>query len=191
MINKAIICGRLTKDVELRYTPTGKANAKVTVACQREFKNANGERESDFIQVECWGKTAELLSNHFKKGDVVGFEGPIRTGSYEGQDGKRVYTTNVYADSIKFIQGNNRNADNNGGQATYNSQPAYSAPTPQPTYSAPPQGAATQPQQQYSEEQVQAYLRQQQVNAQQQMVNEDPFAKSNAPIEVSDEDLPF
>lgn len=191
MINSVLLVGRLTKDVELRYSPQGTPMASVTIACQREFKNANGERESDFIQVKAFRKTAELLANHFKKGEVVGVQGRIQTGSYEGQDGKRVYTTDVYADSLKFIQGNNRNADNTGGQATYNGQPTYSAPTPQATYSTPPQGAATQPQQQYSEEQVQAYLRQQQVNAQQQMVNEDPFAKGNGPIELNESDLPF
>lgn len=191
MINKAIIAGRLTKDVEIRYTPNGKANAKVTIACNREFKNASGERDADFINVECWGKTAELLSNHFKKGDVVGFEGPIRTGSYEGQDGKRVYTTNVNADKLIFIQGNNRNDQPQQGGGTYGGQPSYGGqpPAPQQSYSAPPQGAGTQPQQQFTEAQVQEYLRQQQQQQQQQM--QDPFANSKGPIEVSEDDLPF
>src|SRR5690606_30366161 len=107
MINNVTLVGRLTKDPELRYTPSGVANCIFTLAVNRTFKNQNGEQEADFIQCVAWRKAAENLSNYMTKGSLIGITGRIQTGSYEGQDGKRVYTTEVVAESIQFLESKN------------------------------------------------------------------------------------
>lgn len=104
MINRVVLVGRLTKDPELRFTPNGVASTRFTLAVNRTFTNQNGEKEADFIQCQAWRKQAENLANYMKKGNMVGIEGRIQTGSYEGQDGKRVYTTDVVCDSIQFLE---------------------------------------------------------------------------------------
>lgn len=104
MINRVVLVGRLTKDVELRYTPSGVANARFTLAVNRTFSNQQGEKEADFINIVVWRKQAENTANFLKKGSLAGVEGRIQTGSYEGQDGKRVYTTDVVADSVQFLE---------------------------------------------------------------------------------------
>lgn len=107
MINNVTLVGRLTKDPELKYTPSGVANCRFTLAVNRTFKNQNGEQEADFIQCVAWRKAAENLSNFQKKGSLIGIIGRIQTGSFEGQDGKRVYTTEVIAESIQFLESRN------------------------------------------------------------------------------------
>ena len=104
MINSVVLVGRLTKDPELRYTPSGVPMARFTVAVNRTFSNQNGEREADFINCIAWRNQAENLSNFMRKGSLIGVTGRIQTGSFEGQDGKRVYTTDVIADSIQFLE---------------------------------------------------------------------------------------
>ena len=104
MINRVVLVGRLTKDPELRYTPSGVAMARFTLAVNRTFSNQQGEREADFINCVVWRKQAENTANFLKKGSLAGVEGRIQTGSYEGQDGKRVYTTEVVADSVQFLE---------------------------------------------------------------------------------------
>ena len=113
MINRVVLVGRLTKDVELRYTPSGVAMARFTLACNRPFKSEGGEQQADFINIIVWRKQAENSANYLKKGSLAGIEGRIQTGSYDGQDGKRVYTTDVVADSVQFLEPKN-------GQATQN-----------------------------------------------------------------------
>lgn len=120
MINRVVLVGRLTKDVDLKYTPSGVAMARFTLAVNRTFTNQQGEKEADFINCLVWRKQAENAANYLSKGSLAGVEGRIQTGSYEGQDGKRVYTTDVVADSVQFLEPKN-------GQATQNS-----APTGQP-----------------------------------------------------------
>lgn len=106
--------GRLTKNVEFKYTPQGKAVANFTVAINRPFTNNQGDREADFILVQAWDKLAENLANFTRKGSLVGIVGRIQTRSYEGQDGKRVYVTEIVADSVKFLDSkpNSENAQN-------------------------------------------------------------------------------
>ena len=100
-MNRTTLVGRLTKDPELRYTPSGVATVRFTIAVNRQFKT-EGQPEADFINCVAWRKTAENLANFQKKGNLIGVDGRIQTGSYEGQDGKRVYTTDVLAESIQF-----------------------------------------------------------------------------------------
>lgn len=116
MINRVVLVGRLTKDPDLRYTPSGDAVTKFTLAVNRNFSNARGEKEADFINCTVWRKQAENAANFLKKGSLAGVEGRIQTGSYDGQDGKRVYTTEVVADSVQFLE------PKSGGQQNQQSQ---------------------------------------------------------------------
>lgn len=102
-MNKWIGIGRLTKDVDFRMTNTGVAVANFTIAINRPFLQ-NGERQTDYINCVTWRKQAENLSTYVKKGDQVAVEGMIQTRSYEGKDGKRVYVTEVMAESIQFLE---------------------------------------------------------------------------------------
>lgn len=104
MINRTVLVGRLTKDPELKYTPSGVAVARFTLAVNRSFNNAQGEKEADFINIQVWRKPAENAANFLKKGSLAGIEGRIQTGSYDGADGKKVYTTEVVADSVQFLE---------------------------------------------------------------------------------------
>lgn len=119
MINRVVLVGRLTKDPELRYTPSGVAVCRFTLAVNRTFSNTQGEKEADFVSCIVWRKPAENVANYVKKGHLTGVEGRIQTGSYEGQDGKRVYTTEVVADSVQFLEprgsGGNQQNNNSGG----------------------------------------------------------------------------
>ncbi|MET3658348.1 single-stranded DNA-binding protein [Sporosarcina psychrophila] len=115
MINRVVLVGRLTKDPELKYTQTGIAVTRFTLAVNRAFQNASGEREADFISCVAWRKQAENVANFLKKGSLVGVDGRIQTGSFEGSDGKRVYTTEVVADSTQFLEP--RSSSSEGGQA--------------------------------------------------------------------------
>lgn len=121
MINRVVLVGRLTKDPDLRYTPTGTAVARFTLAVNRTFSNAQGEKEADFINVTVWRKQAENSANFLKKGSLAGVEGRIQTGSYEGQDGKRVYTTEVVADSVQFLDPKPKSGESNQSQNSNNS----------------------------------------------------------------------
>jgi single-strand DNA-binding protein len=104
MINRVIIVGRLTADPSLRYTAGGVAVCSFTLAVNRPFTNQKGEREADFIQCVAWRKAGENVANFLRKGNLVGVDGRLQTRSYEGQDGKRVYVTEVVADSVQFLE---------------------------------------------------------------------------------------
>lgn len=108
MINRVVLVGRLTKDPDLKYSQSGVAICRFTLAVNRNFKNANGETEADFPNVITFRKTAENVANFLKKGSLVGLEGRIQTSSFDGQDGKRVFMTEVVADSVQFLEPRNR-----------------------------------------------------------------------------------
>lgn len=195
-INNVTLVGRLTKDPELRYAPSGTPIARFTLAVNRTRK-VEGQPDADFISCIAFSKTAENLANFQKKGSQIGVIGRIQTGSYEGQDGKRVYTTDIVADNIQFLEprsdgGQGHPQQNNGGYQQQNaSQTQYQQPQQQ--YQAPPQQQSyQQPSQQYRQPPQQTqpqYGQQQQQNY--SRVEEDPFANSKGPIEVSEDDLPF
>lgn len=103
MINKSILIGRLTKDPEVKYTQSNLAVCSFTIAVNRAFKKENEEREADFIQCVAWRNQAENLAKFTKKGSQIAVEGRIQTRNYEGQDGKKIYVTEVVADSIVFL----------------------------------------------------------------------------------------
>ena len=111
MLNKIILVGRLTKDVELRATANGVSVANFTVAIQRKFKDANGERQSDFINCVAFGKTADFLKSWFSKGAMLSVEGRIQVRNYEDKDGKKVYVTEVVAEDVGFVGGKKEQAE--------------------------------------------------------------------------------
>lgn len=123
MMNRTILVGRLTRDPDLRYTPAGVAVATFTLAINRHFANQQGEREADFINVVVWRKAAESVANYLKKGSLAGVDGRIQTRSYEGQDGKRIYVTEVVAESVQFLEPKN-NQSNGNQQTNRNNQPS-------------------------------------------------------------------
>lgn len=104
MINNVTVVGRLTKAVDLRYTSNGTAYASFTLATDRDFKNQNGEKETDFINCVMWRKPAENLANYTKKGSLIGIEGRIQTRNYDNQQGQRVYVTEVLAERFHFLE---------------------------------------------------------------------------------------
>ncbi|MGN7284314.1 single-stranded DNA-binding protein [Shouchella rhizosphaerae] len=116
MINSVSITGRLTKDVELRFSPNGVAVARFTLAVTRFYDREN----SDFIQIICFKKTAESVANHMRKGSLVGVTGRIQTSSWE-KDGQRHYKTEVVADQIVFLEpkGSNKGQSDTGNQGGY------------------------------------------------------------------------
>ncbi|KAA0546035.1 single-stranded DNA-binding protein [Bacillus sp. BGMRC 2118] len=165
MMNRVVLVGRLTKDPELRYTPSGVAVATFTLAVNRTFTNQQGEREADFINCVIWRKPAENVANFLKKGSLAGVDGRIQTRSYEGQDGKRVYVTEVLAESVQFLEPRTAGGDRGG-------------------YSQGGQEGSSYGQRQNQNNQFQrneGYTR----------VDEDPFANDGQPIDISDDDLPF
>ncbi len=103
MLNKVVLIGRLTKDPELRYTASGIAVARFTLAVDRGFKNQQGEKQADFIPITVWRGAAESCAKHLAKGRLVAVAGRIQTGHYD-KDGKRVYTTDVVADEVQFLE---------------------------------------------------------------------------------------
>ncbi|MCL4882633.1 single-stranded DNA-binding protein [Streptococcus suis] len=104
MINNVVLVGRMTRDAELRYTPSNQAVATFTLAVNRNFKNQDGEREADFVNCVIWRQQAENLANWVKKGALVGVTGRIQTRSYDNQQGQRVYVTEVVAESFQLLE---------------------------------------------------------------------------------------
>lgn len=138
MINSVCLVGRLTRDPELKYTGNNIAVASFSLAVNRNFKDANGEREADFINCVIWRQQAENLANWAKKSALIGITGRIQTRSYENQQGQRVYVTEVVAENFQMLesrnsQGNQQNQGNSfqngnsskGGNVNngYNQQP--------------------------------------------------------------------
>lgn len=104
MMNSVCLVGRMTKDAELKYTGNNIAVASFSLAVNRNFKDANGERETDFINCVIWRQQAENLANWAKKGALIGITGRIQTRSYENQQGQRVYVTEVVAENFQMLE---------------------------------------------------------------------------------------
>ncbi|AUJ52936.1 single-stranded DNA-binding protein [Staphylococcus hominis subsp. hominis] len=104
MINRVILVGRLTKDPEYRENRNGVGIATFTLAINRLFTNAQGEREADFINVVVFKRQAENVSQYLFKGNLAGVDGRIQSRSYENQEGRRVFVTEVIADNVHFLE---------------------------------------------------------------------------------------
>ena len=103
-MNKIIIMGRVTKQVDVRYTPSQKVVCSFTLAVDRPFLNQEGKREADFIPVVVWGKAAELCGNSLAKGHRILVEGRLQIRSYDGKDGNRHWVTEVIANNVEFVE---------------------------------------------------------------------------------------
>lgn len=161
MMNRVILVGRLVKDPELRYTPSGAAVATFTLAVNRTFTNQQGEREADFINVVVWRRQAENAANFLQKGSLAGVDGKLQSRSYEGQDGRRVYVTEVVAESVQFLEP--KKTDTSSGSGGYNGASGNGG-----------RGGGTPPD-----------------DYQYTRVDDDPFANNGETIDISDDDLPF
>jgi single-strand DNA-binding protein len=166
MMNRVVLVGRLTKDPDLRYTPNGVAVATFTLAVNRAFTNQQGEREADFINCVVWRRPAENVANFLKKGSLAGVDGRIQTRNYEGQDGKRVYVTEVMAESVQFLEPKSQSQNSDRGEG----------------FAPRPSGGQDYPFGNQNQQQ-----RQPQKNTR---LDEDPFA-GGGQIDISDDDLPF
>lgn len=162
MLNRVVIVGRLTRDPDLRYTPSGVAVANFTVAANRPFTNQEGNRDADFINCVVWRRPAENLANYMKKGGLIGVDGRLQTRTYEGQDGKTVFVTEVVADSVQFLEP--KSSSQGGAEKTSGSQ--------------------------QNQNQNQNQSQNQNQNKSGQNI-EDMFKNDGEPIDISDDDLPF
>ena len=168
MINNVVLVGRMTRDAELRYTPSNVAVATFSLAVNRNFKGANGERETDFINCVIWRQQAENLANWAKKGALVGITGRIQTRNYENQQGQRVYVTEVVADNFQILESRATREGQSGGSynGEFNNNSSFGGSSNG--------GFSSQPSQQTPN-----FGR-----------DESPFGNSN-PMDISDDDLPF
>lgn len=102
-MNKVVLVGRITKDPEIKYTPSGAAVVSFTIAVDRGFKDANGNNQSDFISCVAWRQQAEFIANYIKKGNLMALSGSIQTRNYQDQSGKTIYITEVVCDSVNNL----------------------------------------------------------------------------------------
>ena len=117
-MNKVFLVGRLTRDPELRYSASNTATMRCAIAVDRQFQREGEERQADFINIVAFGVRAETMKKYLTKGSQIAIDGRIQTGSYDGQDGKKVYTTDVIIDNFQFLD-SRRNAD--AANTDYNS----------------------------------------------------------------------
>ncbi len=132
-MNKVILVGRLVKDPEVKSTQSQVAVCSFTLAVDRKFKTAGGERQSDFISCVAWRQQAEFLGKYFQKGSRIAIIGNLQSRSYEDQTTKKkVYVTEVIVDEIEFVESKREGASGNGSFEATKSQPSMSPP-PAPT----------------------------------------------------------
>jgi single-strand DNA-binding protein len=120
-MNKVELIGRLTKDAELKTTSSGINYCNFIIAVDRKFKDANGNRQADFIACVAWRTTAEFISKYFKKGNRIAVVGSIQTRSYEDQSGNKHLVTEVIVDEAEFVE--SKAASGNGQTAKQSSEP--------------------------------------------------------------------
>ncbi|MCW0964422.1 MULTISPECIES: single-stranded DNA-binding protein [Bacteria] len=133
MINNVVLVGRMTRDAELRYTQSNQAVATFTLAVNRNFKNQNGERETDFINCVIWRQPAENLANWAKKGALIGVTGAIQTRNYDNQQGQRIYVTEVIANSFQLLE--SRSSQNQSGNFQTGNSSNYGNANSMPNFS--------------------------------------------------------
>lgn len=103
MINNVVLTGRITRNLELKQTSNNNSSLNITLAVERNFKDQNGQKQTDFISCKAFGKRAETIAQYCQKGDLIGITGSIQTGNYPKQDGTKVYTTYVIIETISFF----------------------------------------------------------------------------------------
>ncbi|WP_461226728.1 single-stranded DNA-binding protein [Lacticaseibacillus suihuaensis] len=190
MINNVSLTGRLTRDIELRYTQSGTAVGSFTLAVDRQFTNQQGQREADFINCVIWRKSAENLSNFTRKGSLIGIEGRIQTRNYDNNQGQRVYVTEVVVDNFALLESRATTQARPAEPATGNSNPGYGQnqgyQAQQPAAPAFGQNPAS------SSNNNSGNTNPSRPAAPSTPTNTgDPFADSGKSIDISDDDLPF
>ncbi|EHT3479221.1 single-stranded DNA-binding protein [Staphylococcus pseudintermedius] len=128
MLNRTVLVGRLTKDPDFRTTPSGVEVATFTLAVNRNFKSKDGEQQADFINCVVFKKQAENVKNYLSKGSLAGVDGRLQSRSYENQEGRRVYVTEVICDSVQFLEPKSNNQSNNQPQQQRGQAPAQDNP---------------------------------------------------------------
>ena len=119
MINKIILVGRLTRDLEIRKTRSNKSVLNFTLAVDRRFKSESGERETDFIDCVVWEQSAEYLGRYAGKGDIIGIDGELHINSYE-KNGQKVYRAEVQCETVKIISNKQNNQSQNAPEIVSN-----------------------------------------------------------------------
>ncbi|MBR5535885.1 MAG: single-stranded DNA-binding protein [Clostridia bacterium] len=134
MLNKVILIGRFTRDPELRSTPQGTSTCSFSLAVDRNYQSAGGERQADFINCVAWRQTAEFISKYFQKGNMVCVEGSIQTRSWKDNEGNNRYATEVVVDRSYFVE-SKRSAQEGAPMSTapvFNDSPFGNLPDPTP-----------------------------------------------------------
>ena len=141
MLNRVILMGRITHDLELRQTPSGVSALNFTVAVERSFVKQGEERQTDFVTCVAWRQTADFIGRYFGKGRMIALEGQLRTRTYDDKNGTKHYVTEVYVDSVSFTgepkQGQQQSAPPQpeyGPEFEYNRPPAANKPAETQTY---------------------------------------------------------
>lgn len=163
MLNRVILIGRLTRDPELRYTPSGDAVTQFTLAVDRQFKSQGGEREADFINIVTWRQLAETCANYLRKGRLTAVEGRLQIRNYDNNEGKKVYVTEVVADNVRFLE----SSSGGSGSGTSREESSQSNPNSGNTQSRQSGAGAGRNN------------------------NQDPFVDDGRTVDISDDDLPF
>lgn len=199
MINNTTLVGRLTKDPELRYTGNGIAVLSFSLAVERNFKNAQGERETDFINCVAWRGTAETLANFAVKGSLIGVIGSIQTRNYDNNEGRTIYITEVLVDNFQMLEPksvtDNRRSQSGGGggqQSNYSNQ--FNNSNQSYNQSQGGGGYATNQSQQSNNSQGNNQNNTQQNDnpfADVNFDNKNPFETNDDATDISDDDLPF
>lgn len=161
MLNSVSLTGRLTRDVDLRYTQSGMAVGSFTLAVDRKFKSKNGERETDFVNCQIWRKSAENFANFTHKGALVGIEGRIQTRTYDNAQGQKVFVTEVIVDNFALLESRQASQNSPKSQQTANASATATTNASQTTPNASRANTT------------------------------DPFANNGQPIDIQDDDLPF
>lgn len=186
VLNTVQLVGRLTKEVDLKFTSSGTAVGSFTIAVNRSFTNQQGDREADFINCVIWRKAAENLASFTRKGSQIGIEGRIQTRNYENQQGQRVYVTEVVVNNFHLLEprsvteqrpAGESNAPSSGGYSNnYNNQNSYQN---QSNFQNTQSNQSKAPQNNFS------------FNQDFNQQSSSPFMEDGRPIDISEDDLPF
>lgn len=188
MINNVVLVGRLTRDVDLRYTGSGTAVGNFSLAIDRPFTNNQGERDTDFINCVIWRRQAETLANFTRKGSLVGVTGRIQTRSYDNNQGQKVYVTEIVAENFQLLEPKSvtdrRIQESGTSPQTQGGGNAGGGYGQQDGFSQPNLGGANPS----SNNQAPSY---DSFNDFKTGPANDPFESNSDQIEISDDDLPF
>ena len=166
-MNKVILIGRLARDPEMRTTPSGVATTSFTIAVQRNYANAQGDREADFINCVAWRKQAENIAKYCTKGSQVAVDGRIQTRNYDAQDGTKRYVTEVIADNVSFLGGRSTSSESSSYAANnYNNVSNTNDSMSSNNFGGSNDIVTTN-------------------------LSEDPYANMGSEVALSDDDLPF